>query len=245
MLYRLQQKMPDLKGPMELKEQIKHSLLFSGLADDDLAELAAITERRTFKKGDVIFSQNGEATGFYLLVSGSIKLSSISTGNRRKIFNFVAPGETFAEATFFNDRNYQCDAQALALGEALYFPKIKFNALIRKNPNPVLNLLGHLTFLVRQLSRRLMERSQGDAATRLAAFIVGRIAEKSATTCGNIYFDLEIKKSELATRLGVAKETLSRSFKKMKDKGILEVQRNTVIIYQLEELKKLSETNEE
>lgn len=229
---------------MELIKQIQHSLLFSGLADNDLQELAAITTRRTFDRGEILFRQNEEATGFYLLVSGSIKLSSVSPVNRKKTFNFVSPGETFAEAAFYSDRNYQCDALALAQGEALYFPKLGFQQLIKRNPHPALNLLGHLSSMVRQLSRKFMERSQGDVACRLATFLVGRMAEQSITSCGEIYLELGIKKSELASRLGVAQETISRSFKKMKDEGILEVQKNRVVIYRLEELKKLCATGE-
>ncbi|OGU00573.1 MAG: Crp/Fnr family transcriptional regulator [Geobacteraceae bacterium GWC2_48_7] len=229
---------------MELIEQIKHSLLFSGLADNDLAELAAITVKRAFIRGEVLFRQNDEATGFYLLVSGSIRLSNVSDINRKKTFNFVSPGETFAEAAFYSNRKYQCEALALAPGEALYFPKIGFHKLIKRNPKPALNLLGHLSFIVRQLSRKFMERSQGDVASRLATFLVGRMAEQSTTSCGEVYLELGIKKSELASRLGVAQETISRSFKKLKDDGILEVQKNRVVIYQLEELKKLCEVNE-
>ena len=57
---------------MELIEQLKKPLLFSGLNDADLAELAAITVRRTFRKGETLFSEGEEATGFYLLVSGNL-----------------------------------------------------------------------------------------------------------------------------------------------------------------------------
>lgn len=229
---------------MELIDLIRNSLLFSGLSDIDLSELAAITERRSFDRDEIIFRQNDEAKGFYLLISGSIKLSNVSPVNGKKTFNFVTSGETFAEAAFFNDRKYQCEAQARSTGEALYFPKLKFHELIRRNPNPALNLLGHLTFMVRQLARKFRERTHGDVASRVATFFVGRIAEKSITSCGNMYLDVGIKKGELALKLGVAKETLSRSFKKLKDQGILEVQKNRVIIYKLEELENLCELSE-
>lgn len=229
---------------MELIEQIKKSLLFSGLADKDLAELAAITTRREFGRGEVLFRQNDEATGFYLLLSGSIKLSNVSQLNRKKTHNFVSPGETFAEAAFYSDRKYQCEAQALAPGEALYFPKVNFHKLIKKNPKPALNLLGHLSFTVRQLSKKISEQTNGDVISRISKFLVGRIAEKSTASCGNIYLELAIKKSELAAKLGIAQETLSRCFRKMKETGILEVQKNRVVIFQLDELKKLGERNE-
>ncbi len=55
---------------MELIELLKKPLLFSGLNDADLAELATITVRRAFRKGETLFCEGDEATGFYLLVSG-------------------------------------------------------------------------------------------------------------------------------------------------------------------------------
>ena len=50
---------------MELIELLKKPLLFSGLSDADLAELASITVRRKFRKGEALFCEGEEATGFY------------------------------------------------------------------------------------------------------------------------------------------------------------------------------------
>ena len=77
---------------MELIELLKKSLLFSRLADSDLSELATITVRRKFKKGESLFCEGDEATGFYLLVSGSIKLCRMSHDGREKVLHFVQIG---------------------------------------------------------------------------------------------------------------------------------------------------------
>ena len=66
---------------MELIELLKKPLLFSGLNDADLSELATITVRRKFRKGESLFSAGDDANGFYLLVSGSIKLCRIPAQN--------------------------------------------------------------------------------------------------------------------------------------------------------------------
>ena len=83
---------------MELIELLKQSMLFSGLNDPDLAELATITVRRKFRKGESLFGEGDEATGFYLLVAGSLKLCRVAHDGREKVLHFVRPGETFAEA---------------------------------------------------------------------------------------------------------------------------------------------------
>ena len=82
---------------MELKEVLRKSLLFSGLDDANLAEVAAITSRRTFGRGETLFSEGELAVGFYLLASGTMKLCKVSPDGREKVLHFVHPAETFAE----------------------------------------------------------------------------------------------------------------------------------------------------
>ncbi|BCS55109.1 Crp/Fnr family transcriptional regulator [Geobacter sp. SVR] len=229
---------------MELIELLKKSLLFSGLADGDLAELATITVRRKFKKGEALFSEGDVATGFYLLVVGSIKLCRIAPDGREKVLHFVRAGETFAEAAFFGDGKYPAEARALEAGEVLYLPKQGFMELMARNPNFSLNLVISLSLMLRQFARQIEELSFADVTSRLASFLVRRADEKSTSYGGITYIDLGIKKGELASRLGTASETVSRTLRKLKDEGIIEVQGNRVVIHQMEKLQKLCERHE-
>jgi CRP/FNR family transcriptional regulator len=226
---------------MELVDQLKKPLLFSGLNDADLAELAAITVRRTFKKTETLFSEGEEATGFYLLVSGSIKLCRMSADGREKVLHFVKPRETFAEAAFFGDGKYPAEARAMEAGEVLYIPRQGFMELMARNSNFALNLVVSLSLMLRQFARQIEELSFADVTSRLASFLVRRAAEKSTSYNGIVYIDLGIKKGALASRLGTAGETISRTLKKLKEEGIIEVQGNRVVVNEMEKLKKLSE----
>ena len=229
---------------MELVELLKKSMLFSGLADADLAQLAAITVRRVFKKGDTLFSEGDEATGFYLLVSGSIKLCRMSHDGREKVLHFVQPRETFAEAAFFGDGRYPAEARAIESGEVIYLPKEGFLELMTRNPNFTLNLVVSLSLQLRRFARQIEELSFADVTSRLASFLVRRANEKSTTYGGITYVDLGIKKGELAARLGTASETISRTLRKLMNEGIIEVQGNRVVIHQMDKLNKLCERYE-
>ncbi len=229
---------------MELIEQLKKPLLFSGLNNDDLAELATITVRRQFRKGESIFCEGEEATGFYLLLSGSIKLCRISPDGREKVLHFVQPRETFAEAAFFGDGKYPAEARAMEAGEVLYLPRAGLMELMARNPGFSLNLVVSLSLMLRKFARQIEELSFNDVTSRLASFLVRRIDEKSTSYGGITYIDLGIRKGELASRLGTASETISRTFKKLKDEGIIEVQGGRVVVHQLEKLQKLCERHE-
>jgi len=229
---------------MELIELLKQPLLFSGLSNEDLAELATITVRRKFSKGESLFCEGDVATGFYLLVSGSIKLCRISPDGREKVLHFVKPRETFAEAAFFGDGKYPAEARAMEHGEALYLPREGFMELMSRNPNFTLNLVVSLSLMLRQFARQIEELSFADVTSRLASFLVRRANEKSSSFGGITYIDLGVKKGELASRLGTASETISRTLRKLKEEGIIEVQGNRVVILQMEKLQKLCERHE-
>lgn len=229
---------------MNLLDQLKKSVLFSGLNEADLAELSLITVKRTFSKGETLFSEGEKATGFYLLVSGSIKLCRLSADGREKVLHFVKPRETFAEAALFGDGSYPAEARAMLAGETLYLPKEGFMELIKRNPGFAMNLVVSLSLMLRQFARQIEELSFADVTSRLASFLVRRADEKSASYAGITYVELGIKKGELAARLGTASETISRTFRKLKDEGIIEVQGGRVVIHQMKKLQKLAERHE-
>jgi CRP-like cAMP-binding protein len=225
---------------MEYIKILKKSLLFSGLDEENLAEVAAIATRRTFTRGESLFTEGERASGFYLLASGSIKLCKISPDGKEKVLHFVYPSETFAEAAFFGDGAYPAEARALEKGEALFFPKEAFMGLLERNPQFSLNLIVSLSLLLRRFARQIEELSFAEVPSRLAAYLLELAAKKSTTFQGKTYLDLEMKKGELASHIGTVSETLSRTLKKLKDEGIIEVEGSRVIIHDMYRLKRLA-----
>jgi CRP/FNR family transcriptional regulator len=225
---------------MENKEILKKSLLFSGLGDEHLSEVAIIAVKRSFTKGESLFNEGDPATGFYLLAEGSLKLCKVSPDGKEKVLHFVHPSETFAEAAFFGDGRYPAEAKALEKGEALFFPREAFMGLLERNPRFALNLIVSLSLLLRTFARQIEELSFAEVPTRLAAYLVALAEKKSTAYQGKTYLDLEMKKGELASHLGTVSETLSRTFRKMKEEGIIEVEGSRVVIHAMPRLKEMA-----
>jgi len=225
---------------MENTQILKKSLLFSGLDEEYLAEVAAIAVKRTFSKGETLFNDGETASGFYLLASGSIKLCKISPDGKEKVLHFVHPAETFAEAAFFGDGKYPAEARTLESGTALFFPREAFMGLLERNPRFSLNLIISLSLLLRRFARQIEELSFAEVPTRLATYLIELSAKKSTTFQGKTYLDLDMKKGELASRLGTVSETLSRTFKKLKEEGVIDVEGSRVTVLDMVRLQKLT-----
>lgn len=225
---------------MDLSLILKKSLLFSGLDDVHLAEVTAIAQIRNFVKGETLFAEGQMAHGFYLLVSGSIKLCKTSPDGKEKVLHFVHPGETFAEAAFFGTGTYPAEARTLENGAVVFFPREGFMGLLERNPRFSLNLIVSLSLLLRRFARQIEELTFVEVPARLAGYLIELAERKSTTFQGKTYLDLEMKKGEMASRLGTVSETLSRSFRKMKEEGLLEVDGSRVIILDMVRLQALA-----
>lgn len=225
---------------METLQILKKSLLFSGLEEEHLLEVAAIAQRRSFNKGESLFSEGQAANGFYLLASGSVKMCKTSPDGKEKVLHFVNPNETFAEAAFFGDGKYPAEAKALEAGQAVFFPRDGFMGLLERNPRFSLNLIVSLSLLLRRFARQIEELSFADVSARLAAYFVELTERKSTSFQGKTYLDLEMKKGELASHLGTVSETLSRTLRKLKEEGLIEVEGSRVIVMDMARLRKLA-----
>lgn len=222
---------------MENKQIIKKALLFSGLDEEYLVEVAEIAVRRPFAKGETLFSEGEKAEGFYLLASGAIKLCKISPDGREKVLHMVHPVETFAEAAFFGDGSYPAEARGVEKGEVLFFARGAFMGLLERNPRFSLNLIASLSLLLRRFARQIEELSFADAPSRLASYLIDLASRRSTSFQGRTYMELDMRKGELASRLGTVSETLSRTLKKLKDEGVIEVDGNKVTVLDMERLK--------
>jgi len=222
---------------MENKEIVKKALLFSGLEEEYLTEVTDIAVRRPFAKGETLFSEGEKAEGFYLLASGALKLCKVSPDGREKVLHMVHPVETFAEAAFFGDGKYPAEARGVEKGEVLFFPRAAFMGLLERNPRFSMNLIASLSLLLRRFARQIEELSFADAPSRLASYLLDLAARKSTSFQGLTYLELDMRKGELASRLGTVSETLSRTFKKLKEEGVIEVDGNKVIVLSMDKLK--------
>ena len=111
--------------------------------------------------------------------------------------------------------------------------------LLERNPRFSLNLIVSLSLLLRRFARQIEELTFAEVPARLAAYLIELAEKKSTAFQGKTYLDLDMKKGELASRLGTVSETLSRALKKLKDDGDIDVEGSRVIVYDMARLKRM------
>ena len=214
--------------------------LFAGLKEEDLKKIRTIASPRQIGKKEVLFSDGEEAKGFYVILSGKIKLYKISSEGKEQILHVVSAPDAFAEAALFLEGSYPAFAEALIDSQLLFFPKRDFIQLIEKNPQLSINMIVSLSHFLRRFASLIEELSLKEVSSRIAKYLID-LSLKS-TKEGKIpkEVELDLSKTQLASKLGTISETLSRTLAKMKTKGIIDVEKNKISILNREALEELA-----
>lgn len=225
---------------------LKKYYLFSGLDDSELKIFSNIIREKQYDKGDMIFFDTEPYIGFYIVEVGSVKIFKISPDGREHILHIITPGNSFAEVPLFEsygkvgNEGFAYPANAMALeNDTLVFrvPSNEFINLIEENTGLCLKMLSGFAKRMRYLTRHIEEMTLKDVTKRVAGFLITEYVNSGRN---DNTIDLNISKNDLASYLGTILETLSRTFKKFQDIGLIDVEGKTIHIKDLNELKKLA-----
>jgi CRP/FNR family transcriptional regulator len=223
---------------MELIKHISSIPLFEGLPRDQHEDLSMIIADQGFKKGQNIFSEGDDGTGFYVIISGRVKIFKLSSEGKEQILHILGPGEPFGEVAVFAGQHFPANAEAMEESRILFFPRNSFIDLIKKNPSLAMNMLAVLSKRLRRFTHLIDDLSLKEVPGRLSAYLL-YLSEREK---GSSNLELNITKSQLASLLGTIPETLSRILSKMVKQNLIELDGPRIKILDRQGLEDLAET---
>jgi len=224
---------------MPLPEIVTKCHLFAGLTEADLNLLATVGKIRDGRRGDVLFEQGEAAAGFYAVASGKVKIYKLSPEGKERILHVVLPGNTFADAAIFDDGCYPAFAEVLEKSTLVFFPKQDFLELLHQHSQISINIIGGLSRFLRQFVVQIEDLTFRDVPARLARYLITIGADEAPQVT------LPFSKTQLASNLGTVSETLSRTFRKLTDEEIIQVQGKSIAILDVERLHDLADSYKE
>jgi CRP/FNR family transcriptional regulator, dissimilatory nitrate respiration regulator len=209
------------KAQKKLQEQVARCPLFQDLPRQQQEDLARIVEVRRCPRRQMIFSEGSEGNGFYVLISGRVKIFKLSPEGKEQILHILGPGETFGEVPVFAGEHFPANAEALEESRVFFFPRPAFIDLIRRNPFLALNMLAVLSRRLRKFAALIEDLSLKEVPGRLAAYFLF-LGERKKGGKKVDELELDISKNQLAGLLGTIPETLSRILARMSRDGFIQ-----------------------
>lgn len=211
--------------------------LFGGLPEEHITEIEKIAVGKKFNKGDIIFYDGDDGTGFYLIASGSVKIYKLSPEGKEQILHIVKEGDTIGAVPVFSGQSFPANACAISSCQLIFFDRKKFIQLITGKPALTMNLLALLSARLREFTIQVENLSLKDIPGRLASYLLYLSKEQENIHC----VKLNISKAQLANLLGTGPESLSRVLGSMKNKKIIEEKGADIQLLNREQLQELAE----
>ena len=148
--------------------------LFAGMSPVELAAIAEFTVVKNVPKAGYLFREGDPSTGFYVVQTGAINVHRVNAVGKEQIIHVFRAGESFAEGTLATDKGYPADARAVETSQVLLVQKSGMLALLRRQPELALRMLGSMSGHLRILVAQLEDLTLKDVETRLANWLLKR-----------------------------------------------------------------------
>jgi CRP/FNR family transcriptional regulator len=211
----------------DLTQWLQTTSIFQSLPVEQLISLTQIVQIQNYQKGEIVFQEGSEATGFFIVKIGRIKVFKISDNGKEQILNIFEPADNFAEVVALDGKCFPASAAALERAQLVFFPRQSFLALIHEYPDIAIKMLSGLSQHLRHLTLLIEELSFKDVPQRLASYLLN-LSDVSPKTLrnrqnGKEILTLDLTKSQLAAALGTIPATLSRAFYRLSSEGIIAI----------------------
>ena len=210
-----------------------------GLEEQQLKRIDEIVAvRRKIKRGATLFRNGEPFASLFAIRTGFFKTCVATEDGRDQVTGFQMAGEIIGLDGIVND-HHTCDAVALEDAEVCVMPFDRIEELSRE----VTALQTH----VHKIMSREIVREHGvmlllgsmRADERLAAFLLNLVQRLHTRGFSQSELILRMTREEIGSYLGLKLETVSRTFSKFVEDGIVEVKQRHVRILDTAALKQI------
>ena len=223
---------------------LRKTTLFASLTEKELQALAALTTRKQFQRGELLFGEGDPCIGLFLVVSGKIRIFKLSSTGREQVLAIEGPGSSFAELPVFDGGNYPAAASASEDAEVLFVSRKNFQNFCREHPEVALKVIAVVGSRLRRLVGIIEDLSFTTVRQRLIA-LIQRLAQASGSpSTEGVLIELTMSHQDLAAELGTVRELVSRNLSRLQAEGFLEVDGRRIVVKDIVGLKREQDSSE-
>jgi CRP/FNR family transcriptional regulator len=180
---------------------------------------------RDLQPGEVLIAAGAPADQVFNIVSGMLMLSRTGRDGRRQVLSFLVRdnfvGLTATDSYFFT-------VEAVTSARVACCPRAAFNARLSADPEAERAFLNMMFRVLEDMVDLIYSLGQRNAVERLAVFLLylrhwrrlsESIADDGEPRLNDV--DLPMTREDIADFLGLTKETVSRSFAQLEERGLI------------------------
>jgi CRP-like cAMP-binding protein len=227
---------------MDSQPAYSESIIFGALDASNRLSLMARGLRRSYQKGETIFSQGDEGTWLLVIEEGLVEVSIMLLSGRKSVLNHMEKGEILGEIALFDQAGRSADAVALTPVTGTVIHRQHVLDVLNNNTAAYHSIIQTLCSRVRNASEMFETQSLPSASSRLARCLL-RVAKKwgRRNHDGSIHVEVAFTQSDLGDLAGLARENVNRHLQTWSQDGLIHFDKGDITLLDSDSLAELAE----
>jgi CRP-like cAMP-binding protein len=235
---------PSSRTPTKSRTNNKRSAVFKAMDADELKKdwtqnsglttrstqaLQSVGVLRTWTDGQVLLSRGQPTSAAWLVVSGRVRISVITSEGEEQLLRWMLPGEIAGLSSVFAQATNPADMVSHGLTQVLHIERARLMDLIGRDPVVALDLLRILGLRINQLFDTLADRGIHSLEQRVWATLE-RIAKFNSVTVPDGVM-LRVSQSDLAQAASASRQRVNQQLRHFQEQGLIRLgYRNIVLL---------------
>lgn len=189
--------------------------MFSAFPRELRDQLLSVAIKRNFSRGQIIQQRGDEASGFYVIRSGQVKLGRFDVdGNFRSVL-VMGRGDSFGELAVLGGFARVVDAIAVEDTEIQIVGTSAVDQILVDNPHMARELLRVVSTQLQEALDSIIQQRRMSTPKRIARILHTMCGDQQAPV------SLAINQSDLAELIGTSRVTIAKALANMEGKQML------------------------
>jgi CRP/FNR family transcriptional regulator len=183
-------------------------------------ERLAIAALRRVEAKELLFAEGDAVTHIFRIETGAIALYKVLADGRRQIVGFAYPGDLIGLGA---RGEHVMNAQAIKATRVRCLPAATLRQAAAKDPALAMKLYDTLASELATTRDLLLTTGQRSALERVAGFLLALSRRNGRNDDDALSIELPMTRMDIGDFLGLTIETVSRTFTKLKQLGLIEL----------------------
>jgi len=205
---------------------LRQAELFRSVPAGDLEAVAAVSRRRSFRRGQVVFHRNDPGETVIVVLSGRVKVVVRSADGGELTLTVIQPGGVFGELGVADGGVRSADAETLEDCELLFVPLAVVQDICARIPAAAQALTASLAATLRRLTDVAADLVFLDLPRRVAKVVLSQPRD------GDGAIRLRVSQEELAHQVGGTRQSVNAALRGFERRGWLASRDGTLTVEQ-------------
>lgn len=210
--------------------------LFDQLPIEEIALLESRSRIQTFPRKGLVYLPSDRSDAVLLVISGRIRLYSVTPDGKESVLTLIDPGELFGELVLFGQTRREEFAEAMESSVVVMIPGEEIRRLMEVRPSLTIKLsrlMGLRRLWIERRLRSLLFRSNRD---RLISLLLELAVKYGAPRSTGLWLSIRLSHQEMASMIGSTRESVTLLLGELQYERLLEVRRRQIFLTDLKRL---------